>query len=208
MTNSSPDFTALAGYIADWHAAWTAAGPDADAPPEDDAFREIVFEQHQRNHRLWRQEDRARAPDASDEEIAGVKRAIDRLNQERNDLIERIDDALLAALAASDALPAADAPWNTETPGQAIDRLSILSLKIRYMGEQADRPDADDDHRARCRTKVGTLRTQRDDLVRALDWLLADLAAGRKIVKLYRQFKMYNDPTLNPCIYGARKGNA
>lgn len=167
-------------------------------------FLRLVCEQHKRNFLLWHQEDIARSPDVTDAQIAQVKRAIDKLNQERNDHIEMLDDALIRKLADWGASPRAGAKQNTETPGSAIDRLSIISLRIYHMEEQAARSDASDEHRAKAEAKLAVLREQHRDLLLGLKQLLADLFAGRKRLKVYRQFKMYNDPTLNPYLY-ARK---
>ena len=168
-----------------------------------EAFLELVCRQHQFNYQLWHQEDVARSRDVSDAMLAEVKRTIDKLNQQRNDAIEALDDRLLGQLAAWGATPRPRARWNTETPGSAIDRLSILALRIYHMEEQTRRTDADEAHRTRAADKLAVLRQQRDDLAAALKQLLADIFAGRKRLKVYRQFKMYNDPALNPYLYGA-----
>ena len=133
--------------------------------------------------------------------IAAVKRAIDGYNQKRNDAIEKIDDYLKQQLDSRRIVPAEGAKLNTETPGQAIDRLSILALRIFHMEEQLERDDVDADHCAQVTAKLQILRTQHEDLSAALQELLTDIFAGRKRLKLYRQFKMYNDPTLNPYLY-------
>ncbi len=163
---------------------------------------QLVCEQHKFNFLLWHEEDVARSPDVSDSRIAAVKRAIDRYNQQRNDATERIDEFLLRSAAERGIEPPADAPLNTETPGSAVDRLSIMALRIYHMREQADRADATPEHIERARAKLITLAAQHADLSTALTELLGDIEAGRKRLKLYRQFKMYNDPTLNPHIYG------
>jgi FtsZ-binding cell division protein ZapB len=170
--------------------------------PSDD-FLQLVCQQHQRNYQLWHEEDKARSPDAGDAAIAAVKRRIDKLNQERNDWIERIDDFLVSRMETWGARPRPRAKLNTETPGGAIDRLSILALRIYHMEEQSKRLDADADHRSRSAEKLAILRRQHNDLAKSLAELLADIAAGRKVLKVYRQFKMYNDPATNPCLYGA-----
>jgi len=172
--------------------------------PYDD-FLHLVCEQHHRNYLLWHEEDAARSPDASDAVIAGVKRRIDKLNQQRNDWIERLDDFLVHRTEAWGIRPRPRAKLNTETPGSVIDRLSILALRLYHMEEQVARPEADAEHRARCAEKLAVLRQQHKDLSKSLEELLADIAAGRKRVKVYRQFKMYNDPTTNPCLYNSAK---
>ncbi len=170
--------------------------------PYDD-FLHLVCEQHQRNYLLWHEEDSARSPDASDAVIAGVKRRIDKLNQQRNDGIERLDDFLVCKTEAWGIRPRPRAKLNTETPGSVIDRLSILALRIYHMEEQVARPDADAEHHRRCADKLAILHQQLEDLSKSLEELLADIGAGRKRLRVYRQFKMYNDPTTNPCLYRA-----
>jgi hypothetical protein len=174
---------------------------DLDNPYDD--FLQLVCEQHQRNYLLWHQEDMARSPDASDATMAAVKRRIDKLNQERNDWIEKLDDCLIRKMESWGTRPRPRAKLNTETPGSAIDRLSILALRIYHMEEQAQRSDATPEHRARAGEKLTILGEQLKDLSESLGELLADVAAGRKRLKVYRQFKMYNDPTLNPYLYSA-----
>ncbi|MGQ9605520.1 MAG: DUF4254 domain-containing protein [Thermogutta sp.] len=166
-------------------------------------FLALVCEQHRRNFELWHEEDRARDPTADDAQIAAVKRRIDKLNQERNDWIERLDAALLQIMEGWDVRPRAKAPLNTETPGSVIDRLSILALRIYHMEEQAVRDDADEAHRAAARAKLAILLRQHEDLCEAFEQLLGDLFAGRRRTQVYRQFKMYNDPNLNPYLYRA-----
>jgi Protein of unknown function (DUF4254) len=165
----------------------------------------LVCEQHKFNYLLWHEEDIARSPEVGDIRIAAVKRAIDRFNQQRNDATERIDDHLKQEVQHSGVVIRHDARWNTETPGSAIDRLSILALRIYHMEEQVQRADAGVEHVDRSRHKLSILTSQRDDLSAALAELLADIFAGRKRLKVYRQFKMYNDPALNPYLYAARK---
>lgn len=196
----------LAESVAERQTAWTDEWHVAPAPRDDPSdFQSLIREQHRRNFELWHEEDSARALGVPDGLIASVKRRIDKLNQERNDLIEKLDNALLELLRKRGVAPAAETAWNTETPGSVIDRLSILSLKVFHMREQTQRRDADKAHRDRCADRLKTLEQQRADLTRALQVLLDDLATGRKQLKLYRQFKMYNDPSLNPAIYGKRK---
>ena len=159
---------------------------------------------HRCNRLLWDEEDQARRTDVADAAIATNKRAIDGYNQRRNDAIERIDEALLARLAG--VTPGPDAWHNSETAGSMIDRLSILALKIHHMRAQAERTDAAPQHVAACRDKLARLSMQREDLARCLDTLFARAAEGRAFWRVYRQFKMYNDPALNPYLYGGKAG--
>ncbi len=183
-----------------WHAQ------EIDNPFAGHGLLGLVCQQHQKNFLLWHQEDIARSPNVGDSVIAEVKRTIDRLNQQRNDCIERIDEFLLEQLKAWGTVPRPRAKLNTETPGSAIDRLSVLALRIYHMEEQARRTDVDAQHRAKAEERLAILRVQLDDLAKSLQQLLNDIFAGRKRLKVYRQFKMYNDPTLNPYLYG-REGN-
>ena len=152
----------------------------------------------------WHLEDIVRDPEIDPICALQIKRRIDRSNQERTDLVERIDSYFLTLY--KDVQPAADATINTESPAWAVDRLSILALKIYHMRQEVDRTDVDEAHREACRRKLAVLLEQRADLSLALDQLLADIAAGRKYMKVYRQMKMYNDPSLNPVLYGKKEG--
>ena len=172
---------------------------------EDRDFKNSIDGQHWANFLLWHEEDLARDPDTTDRIIAQVKRNIDKLNQQRNDLIEQLDEYLLSHLQTV-AVPSADAQINSETPGSIIDRLSINALKIFHMEEQANRADAAEDHRQRCQAKLFVLKEQRSDLGNSLSQLWEDLLQGRKQMKVYRQMKMYNDATLNPSLYRRSRG--
>ena len=162
---------------------------------------QAIEDNHRNNSMLWDEEDLARRRHAPDSEIAGNKRAIDGYNQKRNDAIERIDEQLLSLFTAMKD----SARLNSETPGAMVDRLSILSLKIRSMRLQTQRSDVDRAHIESCQAKLDRLIEQRTDLGACLDRLLAECARGESRFKIYRQFKMYNDPKLNPAVYGESK---
>lgn len=157
-----------------------------------------VCQQHAFNFELWHEEDVARNPSVTDARIAEVKRSIDRLNQQRNDWIEKLDDAITESIQQSSVVVAEDAPINTETPGSAIDRLSILSLRLFHYAEQLQRQDVDAEHRSKVEARWLLCQVQHADLSASLQTLIDDIFAGRKRHKTYRQMKMYNDPSLNP----------
>ncbi len=176
---------------ADWHIdASPFASPDA-------SLDSLLLAHHRANFDLWHEEDKAREPGASDTRIAQVKRAIDTLNQRRNDLVEAIDRTLLEAAGAQNP----SAPLNSESPGLIIDRMSILALKLFHTEEETHRESATEVHREKNRARLALLREQRADLVACLDALWSEVQSGTRRFKLYRQMKMYNDPDLNPTIY-------
>lgn len=177
---------------------------DADTSWPDEPAWGPIEANHRYNRMLWDEEDLARRRNVPDAEIAANKRLIDQYNQRRNDATEAIDEAILTAL--DEVTPAPGARLNSETAGAMIDRLSILALKIFHMHEQTLRDDVDRDHVAACEAKLARLNTQRADLAACLDMLLADAEAGRAYFKVYRQFKMYNDPALNPYLSGQHGG--
>ena len=150
----------------------------------------------------WHLEDIIRDPQIDPVEALKIKRRIDASNQERTDMVEYIDSYFLDRYKAVKAAP--DARINTETPAWAIDRLSILALKIYHMAQEVNRPDASRDHVAACGRKLDVLLTQQQDLSTAIEELLDDIASGRKYMKTYKQMKMYNDPALNPVLYGSK----
>jgi len=147
----------------------------------------------------WHLEDIIRDPQIDPAEALLIKRRIDRSNQERTDLVEQIDSWLRDKYKDVEVKP--DARINTESPAWAIDRLSILALKIYHMKEQAERTDATPEHRSKCGAKLDVLLLQQVDLGTAIDQLLEDIEAGTKYMKVYRQMKMYNDPATNPVLY-------
>ncbi len=198
---TSPFASLDARAIVAYHDA-CMANERTNAPPHADEPWASIATNHRCNNLLWDEEDQARRTDVPDSAIAANKRAIDGYNQRRNDAIERIDEALLAQLAAI--TPAPDAWHNSETAGSIVDRLSILALKIHHMRAQTLRSDASAAHVQQCREKLARLSLQRDDLARCLDALLDAAARGRAFWRVYRQFKMYNDPTLNPYLYSQK----
>ena len=150
----------------------------------------------------WHLEDIIRDPDIDPVEALKIKRRIDKSNQDRTDMVEDIDSWFRTLY--KDVVPLPDATINTESPAWALDRLSILALKIWHMREQTERADADADHKARCAAKLDVLLEQRRDLTLAIDQLLDDIRAGRKYMKVYRQMKIYNDPATNPVLYAKK----
>lgn len=175
---------------------------DAQAPEAANGWLAQVAEQHRANFELWHIEDEARIPNIPDSEIARVKRLVDKTNQRRNDLAEKLDLALLAYLEPR-GLPAAAAPLHSESPGLMIDRLSILSLKIYHTREEVARANAPAGHAERNQARLAVLIEQRSDLAGCLDELWRSTLNGERRFKLYRQLKMYNDPALNPAVYRA-----
>lgn len=147
----------------------------------------------------WHYEDIIRDPHIDPSDALALKRRIDQSNQDRTDLVEEIDSYFRQLY--SDVKPMPDARLNTESPAWAVDRLSILALKIWHMQEQTERTDASEEHRARCKGKLNVLLEQQTDLSTAIDQLLEDIAEGRKYMKVYRQMKMYNDASTNPVLY-------
>ena len=160
-----------------------------------------AYRLHLYNFRLWHIEDGVRRPGASESFIAQSKRAIDTFNQQRHDQIEQLDIWLFTCLYEHNSRCLAETELHSETPGNLLDRLSILTLKVYYMGCEAERQDATVVHRQTCRQRLAVLTEQHDDIYTCLCRLCLDLWSGRKTFKIYRQFKMYNDPDLNPEIY-------
>ncbi len=183
--------------ITDFQRDWTAQWHD-DAPLAAlDAPWSFIQANHKMNYDLWHEEDVARRDDLGAERVRQAKRVIDKCNQARNDAMERID------LWISERLPSdtESSLQHSETPGMIIDRLSIMALKRYHMQEEASRGSATPEHRSRCAAKVVVLDEQLSDLRHCLAWLREQLEAGERRFKLYRQFKMYNDASLNPQLY-------
>ena len=192
------DFDAAA--IADLQARLTA-GWHAQAPAAmGEGLALLVAENHLHNFSLWHEEDLARRDDLGFEAVYRSKRKIDRFNQERTNFIEALDQAFVAALQPT----RSGCPLNSETPGMIVDRLSILALKEYHMREESTRTDASGAHRENCAAKLVRLGCQRAELTQCLGELMADVAARRRSFAIFHQFKMYNDPDLNPQLYRPR----
>ena len=187
--------------IEDYHRADSVDGA-LDNPHPKGTLEALLCEKNWIDTVQWHLEDIIRRPDLAPDTLVGIKRRIDASNQARTDLVERIDDYFLEAFAGK--APGPTARLNTETPAWAADRLSILALKLFHMREQAERTDADQEHVNTCRMKLAILQEQRRDLTCSIDELLEDIASGRKVMKVYRQMKMYNDASLNPELYGGK----
>ena len=185
----------LSRLVVDWHAVAVSH--------DQQGLLGTVCDLHRFNFLLWHEEDIARSPDVTDAKIAQVKRAIDQYNQSRNDSIEKTDDWLIEELGRRGIVAADGALSATETPGAAIDRLSILELRRYHMREQIERADASAEHREKAASKMLVLDMQRANLMEALDRLLAEIFTGQRPLRVFRQMKMYNDPTMNPAIYSS-----
>lgn len=187
--------------VADYH---KTDNVDAEIrnPYHRGSFEAILYSKNWVDAVQWHLEDIIRDPEIDPVAALELKRRIDRSNQVRTDMVEDIDTWMRDKYKDTEVL--ADATINTESPAWALDRLSILALKIWHMREQAERADADADHVARCKCKLDVLLEQRQDLSLAIDQLLDDIAAGRKYMKVYRQMKMYNDPSTNPVLYAKK----
>lgn len=188
--------------VADYH-----IDDDVDAksrrPYADGTVEAVLYDKNRIDAVQWHLEDIIRDPEIDPMAALALKRRIDASNQDRTDMVEELDSYFRNLYAGVKVLP--DATINTESPAWAIDRLSILALKIYHMQVEASRTDATDAHRERCAAKLAVLEEQRADLIEAIDTLLDDIAAGRKYMKVYRQMKMYNDPATNPVLYAKRQ---
>lgn len=187
--------------IADYHRTdnvdATMANPYAEGTIDSRLYLKCWIDSVQ-----WHLEDIIRDPQIEPVKAVEIKRRIDRSNQDRTDTVELIDAYFRDKYKEVAVLPGATI--NTESPAWAVDRLSILALKIYHMREQAERADASEEHRNKCAAKLAVLLEQQKDLGTAIDQLLADIAAGRKWMKVYMQMKMYNDPSTNPILYGKK----
>ncbi len=172
-------------------------------PFQEGTIEDLLFRKNWIDAVQWHLEDIIRDPDIQPDEALKIKRRIDSSNQDRTDLVESIDDFFLEKY--KEVEIASDATINTESPAWAIDRLSILALKIYHMEQEVKRTDASAEHLEKCNMKLSVLLQQREDLSIAIDQLIADIEAGEKYMKTYKQMKMYNDPALNPILYKNKK---
>ncbi len=187
--------------VADYH-----IDDDVDAPTRQpyapESIEGVLYAKNRIDAVQWHLEDIIRDPDIDPVAALALKRRIDASNQERTDMVEELDSYFRTLYA--DVKVASDATINTESPAWALDRLSILALKIYHMDVEVKRSDASDAHKAKCAAKLAVLEEQRTDLISAIDTLLDDIAAGRKYMKVYRQMKMYNDADTNPVLYASK----
>ncbi len=188
--------------IGDYH-RWDDVDHPIENPYEAGTLDHLLYHKNWIDTVQWHLEDIIRNPEIDPVEALQIKRRIDRSNQERTDMVEYVDSYLLDKY--KSVHPAPDARLNTETPAWAIDRLSILALKIYHMARETERTDVGEAHLAACRQKLAVLEVQQADLSRAIEELIEDIEAGRKYMKTYKQMKMYNDPALNPVLYGRKK---
>ena len=202
MTFTENCFRIFEQSVADYH-----IDDDVDAatrqPYATDSIEGVLSAKNRIDAVPWHLEDIIRDPDINPVAALALKRRIDKSNQDRTDMVEELDTYFRNKYADVAVLP--EATINTESPAWALDRLSILALKIYHMKAETDRPDATAAHKAKCAAKLGVLEEQRADLIAAIDTLLDDIAAGRKYMKVYRQMKMYNDADTNPVLYGTKK---
>lgn len=187
--------------IADYHRYDDVDHP-MENPFEAGSLDALLYHKNWIDTVQWHLEDIIRNPEIDPVEALAIKRRIDKSNQDRTDMVEYVDSYMLEKY--KDVEVKADARLNTETPAWAIDRLSILALKIYHMGVETKREDISEEHRAACQKKLDVLLTQQVDLSRAIEELIEDIEAGRKYMKTYKQMKMYNDPALNPVLYGKK----
>ena len=181
---------------------WDDVDHPMENPYEAGSLDALLYHKNWIDTVQWHLEDIIRNPQIDPVEALAIKRRIDKSNQDRTDMVEYVDSDMLDKY--KEVKVADDARLNTETPAWAIDRLSILALKIYHMAVETKRDDVDEAHRAACQKKLDVLLQQQVDLARAIEELIEDIEAGRKYMKTYKQMKMYNDPALNPVLYGKK----
>ena len=201
MTFTQRSYPIFEQSIVDYHVHDNIDQPIQN-PYQEGSIEYYLYQKNWIDTVQWHFEDIIRDPQIDPTEALVLKRRIDKSNQDRTDLVEMIDSYFLTIY--KDITPTADATINTESPAWAVDRLSILALKIYHMKEQVDRADATLEHRQLRQNKLNVLLEQKKDLSTAIDQLIADIEAGRKYMKVYKQMKMYNDPSTNPVLYGKK----
>lgn len=174
-----------------------------DNPFPKDSLDHLLYQKNRIDNVQWDLEDLIREPGIDPEIALQLKRRIDKSNQERTDVVEKIDDHFLEKY--KKITPKPNARLNTESIAWSLDRLSILALKIYHMNRQTKRTDAEESHINKCQRKLTVLQIQKKDLIQAIDELMEDIEQGNRIMKVYRQMKMYNDPSLNPILYQQKK---
>ena len=190
---------AMKASIQDWH---KVSNPSQN-PFQEGEFLYLIYKKNQIDTIQWHVEDEIRRPDLPPSELVKLKREIDKLNQERTDTVEIIDDLIYSIY--KDVIKISSAKMNSETPAWLLDRMSILELKIYHMEEQVNRLDTTPEHKNKCIEKLNILLEQRSDLQGCFKELTDDLSSGKKFMKVYRQMKMYNDEKLNPSLYKIKK---
>lgn len=188
--------------VADYHISDNVDAPQVN-PYEEGSVEHTLYAKNWIDAVQWHLEDIIRDPMIDPVAALALKRRIDKSNQDRTDMVEELDTYFRYLY--DKVAVAENATINTESPAWALDRLSILALKIYHMQAEVARDDAQPDHKAKCAAKLDVLLQQREDLTTAIDQLLDDIAAGRKYMKVYRQMKMYNDPATNPVLYASKK---
>lgn len=201
MTFTQLSYPIFEQSIADYHVHDNINQPIQN-PYKEGSIEYYLYQKNWIDTVQWHFEDIIRDPKIDPAEALILKRRIDKSNQDRTDLVEMIDSYFLTIY--KDIKPISNATINTESPAWAVDRLSILALKIYHMKEQAERDDATPEHKQLCQNKLNVLLEQKKDLSTAIDQLISDIEAGRKYMKVYKQMKMYNDPSTNPILYGKK----
>lgn len=195
-------FSVFEQSIADYHIHDNVYQP-VNNPYSKDKIEHLLYAKNWVDTVQWHYEDIIRDPQIDPVVALDLKRKIDASNQVRTDMVEYIDSYFLQKY--KDIQVKADAKINTESPAWAIDRLSILALKIYHMSEEANRAEASAEHRAKCQEKLNVLLEQKSDMFSSIDQLLKDIESGDKFMKVYKQMKMYNDEELNPVLYQNKK---
>ncbi|SHH85475.1 Protein of unknown function [Chryseolinea serpens] len=198
MLSSADAYKVFQRSIDDYHVADHVDTPSKNPYPAS-SFEALLYAKNWIDTVQWHLEDIIRLPDINPVEGIAIKRRIDKSNQDRTDLVEKIDDYFLEQF--RNVTPAPQARINSETPAWLLDRMSILMLKIYHMKEQTERKDASAEHIAKTKTKLNVLLEQQHDMALAFDEMMEDIGSGKRRFKVYRQMKMYNDASLNPMLY-------